>query len=262
MKYIYKNFVVYLCLTISSYTVSAEIEDNFMQGIFQYLAKNRNMNAIAYSGEKVAEIGRLYYLEEPDKIGDLNRWTLQGVGLKLFLFENGQDYSAVLEFQKEESYVIGNKYADYLGAELSASLIDRGISINAFKNALRSATITFTVYRKLVPANLISSSIQPNKKRIIEQFENFGQGNALVIPFQELVITDFQYNEQSSSELEALLGADFLKNIKAKLSINLINTQNLAVSLPASATIAIKPFAVYFKSIDSPWWGEWCFFDC
>lgn len=177
--------------------------------------------------------------------------------MKLFLYDGGDDFKEFEEYQKEESYVISSKYSNYIGAELNATLLQKGIDLESFKNALENARIRFSVYRKVVPALMISNSVQARKAEIISKFESFGEGSGLVIPIQELVITNFEYNQNSSNELEALMGVDFLENIKAKLSINLIKTQSLDLYLPASSTIAIKPFPVYFKSKENYFWGRW-----
>jgi len=239
----------------SSLAICAEVEGDFMQGIFKYLGKNRNMNLIAYQGEKVGEIGKLYYIEEPDNKKDLTRWSGNGNALKLFLYQKGYDLSDQEEYQKEQDYVIGEQYSDYLGAELEATLKEKGISINTFKSALRKANIRFSVIRRVVPAGLASKIIQTDKALLIREFRNFGLGKGIIMPFQQLMVANFRYDETSSKELEALLGAEVLKTLKAKLSANLIKTQELSVGLPASSTIAIKPFPVYFK--ETGFWGRY-----
>ncbi|HSB35026.1 MAG TPA: hypothetical protein VLG39_11260 [Nitrospirota bacterium] len=104
-----------------------------------------------------------------------------------------------------------------------------------------------TVYRKIVEARLVSNAVQADKQNIIKEFDAFEQGAGLLIPFQQLVITDFSYNEAAATELNALLGYELLKTVKAKLSANMIKTQDAKMDLPASATIAFKAFPVYFK---------------
>ncbi len=251
------SLIVMFLVVCASSAHSSSVEDDFMKEIFRYLAKNRNMNLIAYSGEKVAEIGRLYYIEEPEDVETLNQWSKGGKGLKLFLYKIGYDLSFHEEYRKEENYIVGEKYTDYLGAELHATLRKKGIDIKAFKKALKKAQIRFSVYRKLVPATIASDSVQPDKRTLITQFDKFGLGVGILMPFQELIVVNFQYNETSSKELEALLGVEILKTVKAKLSSSFVKTQDLTVGLPASATIAIKAFPVYFKVSDRPWWGRW-----
>ena len=247
--------IVFVLMQIPLIANSAEIEDEFMRGIFKYLAKNRNMNLVAYSGEKVAEIGKLYYVEEPDNAKTLTKWSKKGNPLKLFLYDNRYTLDENKEYQKEEDYLIGEKYSDYLGAELQATLKSKGIDIRAFKSALRKAKIRFSVVRKIVPASIVSESLQQDKEELINEFEKFGQGAGIVMPFQQLLVTNFRYNETSSEELKALLSAEILETVKAKMSASLIKTQDVSVGLPASATIAIKPFPVYFK--ETNFWGRW-----
>jgi hypothetical protein len=235
--------------------LAEQIENEFMQGIFKYLAKNRNMNLVAYQGEKVGQIGRLYYIEEPDDQKTLSRWSQNGNPIKLFLYKDGYNLSDNMEIQKEEGYKVGEKYSDYLGAELQATLKEKGISLNAFKSALRNAEIRFSVVRKVVPALSASNMAQRDKQHLINEFNNFGQGKGVIMPFQELIVTNFRYNETASKELEAILGAEILKTLKAKLSANLIKTQEVEMGLPASSTIAIKPFPIYFK--ETSFWGRW-----
>lgn len=62
MKHLLRGVFGLIFLLIASFVSAQEIEDDFMKGIFQYLAKNRDMNLISYSGENIAEIGRLYFL--------------------------------------------------------------------------------------------------------------------------------------------------------------------------------------------------------
>ncbi|HET7319927.1 MAG TPA: hypothetical protein VFK23_12375 [Nitrospirota bacterium] len=254
-----KKIVIAVLLGVSlfnpSSVLAADIEDGFMRGIFQYLAKRRSMNLVAYSGEKVAEIGRLYYVEEPDTPGKLKNWASHGKEIKLFEYSVGYNLSEHVEYQKEESYQIQKQYADYLAAELKARLKEQGVELEAFKKALGKAQIRFTVYRKVVEARLVSNAVQADKQNIIKEFDAFEQGEGLLIPFQQLVITDFSYNEDAASELNALLGYELLKTVKAKLSANMIKTQDAKVDLPASSTIAFKAFPVYFKP--THFFGMW-----
>lgn len=254
-----KKIVIAILLGVSLLSpgpvLAADIEDGFMRGIFQYLAKRRSMNLVAYSGEKVAEIGRLYYVEEPDTPSKLKDWASEGKEIKLFEYSVGYNLSEHIEYQKEESYQIQKQYSDYLAAELKAQLKEQGIELEAFKKALGKAQIRFSVYRKVVEARLVSNAVQSDRQSIIREFDAFAQGEGLLIPFQQLVITDFSYDADSASELNALLGYELLKTVKAKLSAYVIKSQDAKVDLPASSTIAFKAFPVYFKPV--LFFGKW-----
>ncbi|ABE54862.1 hypothetical protein Sden_1577 [Shewanella denitrificans OS217] len=228
----------------------AEIEDKFLRSIFGYLAEARDMNLVAYSGEKVAEIGRMYYLEDPDSIKRLALWTKRGKGLKLFEYQTGFDMSQEIDIQQEESYQIQSKYSDYLAGALKAELKEKGIKASVFKKAVRDAQIKFKVFRKVVPGKVVSDLVNKDKQKIIREYIEFGLGEGLVIPFQQLIIADFSYNEASSFELGALLGVELLESLKAELSANVVTSQKTKTELPASATIAFKPYPVYFKDTD------------
>ena len=247
--------VVAFFFLFSGIAGASGVEDQFMRGVFKYLAKNRNMNLIAYSGEKVAENGRLYFIEEPNNPKTLSKWAKSGRALKLFFYKSDLDLSMHEETQKEENYIIGEKYSDFIGAELQATLKNKGIDIQAFKKALRNAQIRFTVMRKVIPAVIASNSIQADKQKLIAEFNHFGMGAGFVMPFQQLIVADFRYNEVSSKELEAMLGVGVLKTVKGKLTAKLIKSQDLEILLPASSTIAIKPFPIYFK--ETAFWGRW-----
>ncbi|TOH24467.1 hypothetical protein, partial [Vibrio parahaemolyticus] len=75
----YLRKIITLMLSTSllvSFNVNAQdFEASFLNGLFKYLAERRNMNLMSYHGEKVAEIGRLYYVEKPSSAKELQAWA-------------------------------------------------------------------------------------------------------------------------------------------------------------------------------------------
>ncbi|TOB96651.1 hypothetical protein CGJ94_25945, partial [Vibrio parahaemolyticus] len=74
--------------------------------------------------------------------------------------------------------------------------------------------------------------------KLITEFNDFGEGEGMLIPFQQLVVADFTYSSQASAELQALLGFDLLSNVKAQLSSSVVSDKQANVTYPASTTIA------------------------
>ncbi|MCF2858767.1 hypothetical protein L1286_14875 [Pseudoalteromonas sp. SMS1] len=240
---------------------ASSFEDTFLNGLFKYLAERRNMNLIAYRGEKVAEIGRLYYVENPSNINELESWAKHGRDIKLFELSHGYDFSDQVEWQKGTSYQIQQRLAGHLSLELKALLKKRGIKSSTFVSALKKSQIKFTVYRKVVGGFEISKRINEDKGKLIADFEAFGLGTGMLMPFQQLVLTNFTYNAQASAELESLLGFDLLSNVKANLSTGAVRNHVTNITYPGATTIAFKAFPVYFKDKGKKigWFGTWIY---
>ncbi|MCG7537940.1 hypothetical protein [Pseudoalteromonas sp. OOF1S-7] len=253
-----RKFITLMLSTsfLVSFNVSAEdFEASFLNGLFKYLAERRNMNLISYHGEKVAEIGRLYYVEKPLSAPELQEWAERGKDIQLFELSKGYDFSSLIEWQKGVSYQIQETLAGHLSAELEATLKKRGIKASTFIAALRKSRIRFTVYRKVVGGLDVSKEVNKDKAKLITEFNDFGMGEGMVIPFQQLVVADFTYSSQSSAELQALLGFDLLSNVKAQLSSGVVRDKQTNLTYPASTTIAFKAFPVYFK--EQKWFAKW-----
>ncbi|CAH1533362.1 conserved exported hypothetical protein [Vibrio jasicida] len=255
----YLRKIITLMLSTSllvSFNVNAQdFEDSFLNGLFKYLAERRNMNLMSYHGEKVAQIGRLYYVENPSSAKELQAWAEKGKDIQLFELSKGYDFSSLIEWQKGESYQIQETLAGRISADLEATLKKRGIKASTFVTALKKSQIRFTVYRKVVGGLDVSKKVNKDKAKLITEFNDFGEGEGMLIPFQQLVVADFTYNSQASAELQALLGFDLLSNVKAQLSSSVVSDKQANVTYPASTTIAFKAFPVYFK--DKKWFGKW-----
>ncbi|HHF2916327.1 MULTISPECIES: hypothetical protein [Vibrio] len=250
------TILIILLSLLSSFNAYAEdFEDSFLNGLFKYLAERRNMNLMSYHGEKVAEIGRIYYIEKPTSSDDLQEWAERGKDIKLFELSQGYDLSSLIEWQKGSSYQIQEKLAGHLSAELKATLKKKGINASTFASALKKSEVRFTVYRKVVGGYEVSNRVNQDKNKLIEEFNSFGMGEGMLIPFQQLVVADFKYNSQASNELQALIGFDLLSSVKAKLSTGMVSDKAANVTYPASTTIAFKAFPVYFK--EKNWFGRW-----
>lgn len=235
---------------------ASELGDEFSRSVFQYLAERRNMNLLAYSGEAVAEIGRIYYIEEPSSPRALERWADSGRELSLFQYDSSYDLSDYAELQREESYQIQERYANYILGNLQAELLERGIDLEAFKSALKNAQIRFVVYRKTMDARQVSSMLMPQKDKIISEYKEFNLGKGIIVPFQQLIISDFSYNSAGAQSLKALLDFDLLENIQSKLSAQTVNENNSRMDLPDSATIAFKPYPLYFRESNFFGWFD------
>jgi hypothetical protein len=219
------------------------LADKFLDNLIRYLAVRRNMNLASSQGEHVAEIGKIYYIEQPDHPDKLRRFASKGTPVSLFLYGEGFSVPPP-QINLEQRYQIQSDFARNLLGSLQAEIKDYGVDLTALRSCVLAAKVSFQVGRRSVAWTSVDRLIKADPT----QWSSLPAGSSgLLVPLEQLVVINFKYDKASACEQKGGLGLKFLDALAAKFSAGEINISSGGVDFPAYTTFAFKPYPVKFR---------------
>lgn len=232
-----------------------EVVDPLIDAFFGELAKRQGYNRVYLPDANTARIGAIYYVENSDVAcaDALSRMAKDGVPVRIFLFDDFTDEKRPQPLPIKDWTSI--KISKFLGAnveaDLGAKLPKLKAELSAAAAAIRStnAQVLFATreapalaYRRLAESRLKENGVE----RASDVVSN---ASGLVVPFSQLVVQKFEFDETIIKQAQGSFSAKFLKLFGARLAGEYSKSLISGTQLPTNAVLAFKAAALRFETV-------------
>lgn len=232
-----------------------EVVDPLIDAFLGELAKRQGYNRVYLPNANTARIGAIYYVENSDVACEnaLPKMAKDGVPVRIFLFDDFSDEKRPLPLPIKDWTSI--KISKFLGAnveaELGAKLPKLKAELSAAAAAMRStnAQVLFATrevsvleYKRLAESRLKVREVE----RVTDVVSN---ASGLVVPFSQMVVQKFEFDETMIKQAQGSFSAKFLKLFGARLAGEYSKHLISGTQLPTNAVLAFKAAALRFEAV-------------